>query len=114
MEARKFSVLPKVALKNNRHFHRQKMNQALLYEIAKRTGFIVTLFSDHPDFFSSWSLRVRKHDVSYMIDHDGRDGWMIFYKEIAPNKYQELDKKISHSMNDNEKANTCEAWLKTI
>ncbi|WP_415762625.1 hypothetical protein [Pseudomonas sp. CP4] len=49
-----------------------------------------------------------------MIDQDGRDGWIIFYKEIAPNKYQELDKKISHSMSDDEKANTCETWLKTV
>ncbi|MBC3210407.1 hypothetical protein HU755_26740 [Pseudomonas sp. SWRI111] len=90
------------------------MNQALLHEIAKRNGFIVALFSDHPDFFSSWSLRVTKSNTTYMIDNDGRNEWLILYKETSPNKYQELDKKTSHTMNNNEKANICEIWLQTI
>jgi hypothetical protein len=90
------------------------MNQAILYNIAKLNGFVVTLFSDHPDFFSSWSLNVKKQDTSYMIDHDGRDGWLIFYEETAPNKYKEIDKKISHTMDDNEKAKQCETWLQAV
>ncbi len=49
-----------------------------------------------------------------MIEHDGRDGWLIFYKENEPNKFQEIDKKISHRMNDSEKLKQCERWLLSI
>jgi hypothetical protein len=72
------------------------------------------VFSDHPDFFSSWSLSVRKDEKKYMIEHDGRDGWLMFYQENEPNKFKEIDKRISHAMNDNEKLQQCEIWLASI
>ncbi|WP_223449686.1 MULTISPECIES: hypothetical protein [unclassified Pseudomonas] len=90
------------------------MKQTDLYDMASRSGFTVTVFSDHPDFFSSWSLNVRKGEKKYMIEHDGRDGWLMFYQENEPNKFNEIDKKISHTMNDNEKLQQCETWLLSV
>jgi hypothetical protein len=90
------------------------MKQADLYNMASRCGFTVTVFSDHPDFFSSWSLNIRKDDKKYMIEHDGRDGWLMFYQENEPNKFKEIDKKISHAMDDDEKINQCESWLLSV
>lgn len=54
---------------------------------------------------------MKKNEKSYMIEHDGRDGWLIFYQESEPNKYREIDKKISHTMKENEILNQCEHWL---
>ncbi|MBD9599506.1 MULTISPECIES: hypothetical protein [unclassified Pseudomonas] len=90
------------------------MKQSDLYDVASRCGCTVMVFSDHPDFFSSWSLSVRKDEKKYMIEHDGRDGWLMFYQENEPNKFKEIDKRISHAMNDNEKLQQCEIWLASI
>ena len=90
------------------------MNQNVLYDIATRCGFKVVQFSDHPDFFSSWSITVNKNGRNYMIEHEGRDGWLMFYRENVPNKFEEIDKKISHTMSDHEKASQCEAWLLAV
>jgi hypothetical protein len=90
------------------------MNQHKLNDVATQCGFKVTQFSDHPDFFSSWSITVSKDGRSYMIEHEGRDGWLIFYRENAPNKFEEIDKKNSHTMSDHETASQCEAWLLSV
>ncbi|SDS00894.1 hypothetical protein [Pseudomonas prosekii] len=90
------------------------MKQTDLYNMASRCGFMVTAFSDHPDFFSSWSLNIGKDDKKYMIEHDNRDGWLIFYQENEKNKFKEIDKKISHAIDDNEKINQCESWLLSV
>lgn len=90
------------------------MKQSDLYDMACRCGCTAMVFPDHPDFFSSWSLNVRKDERKYMIEHDDRDGWLMFYQENEPNKFKEIDKKISHAMNDNEKLQQCETWLVSI
>jgi hypothetical protein len=90
------------------------MKQSDLYDMASRCGFTVIVFSDHPDFFSSWSLSIKKNEQKYMIEHEGRDNWLIFYKENEPNKFKEIDKKISHAMNDNAKLKQCESWLLSV
>lgn len=38
----------------------------------------------------------------------------MFYRENTPNKFEEVDKKISHTMPDHEKANQFEAWLLAV
>lgn len=90
------------------------MNQNELYDAVKRCGFKVIQFNDNPNFFSSWSITAYKDKHNYLIEHEGRDGWLIFYREKAPNTFEELDKKTSHAMSDHEKINQCEAWLLTI
>ncbi|MFJ2366577.1 hypothetical protein ACIPIN_23230 [Pseudomonas sp. NPDC087697] len=90
------------------------MKQDRLYETAKRCSFTVILFTDHPSFFSSWSITVKKNENSYMLEHEGRDSWLIFYREMAPNKLEEIDKKSSHAMTDDEKVDQCEIWLSAI
>ncbi|WP_339459851.1 hypothetical protein [Pseudomonas sp. EA_105y_Pfl2_R69] len=87
------------------------ISQCELHGIAVQCGFKIVQFSDHPDFFSSWSITVNKGGHNYLIEHEGRDGWLIFYRENTPAKFEELDKKFSHAMSDHEKANQCEAWL---
>ncbi len=87
------------------------MKQSELYHLATRFGFTATLFSDHPNFFSSWSVKVTKNEIKYMIEHDGRDGWLIFYRENQPNIFIEIDKTHSHSMDDKDKLMKCELWL---
>ncbi|WP_445178884.1 hypothetical protein [Pseudomonas sp. McL0111] len=90
------------------------MNQSDLYTLAKTHGFTVITFSDHPEFFSSWSVNLKKDEQKFMIENEGRDGWMIFYKETEPNKFKELDKVISHTFSDNEKIKQCDTWLNSI
>jgi hypothetical protein len=90
------------------------ISQYGLNGIAVQCGFKVVQFSDHPDFFSSWSITVNKDERTYMIEHEGRDGWLMFYRENTPNKFEEVDKKISHTMPDHEKANQFEAWLLAV
>lgn len=87
------------------------ISQYKLHGIAVQCGFKIVQFSDHPDFFSSWSIAVNKGGRSYLIEHDGRGGWLIFYRESAPAKFEELDKRISHTMSDCDKASQCEVWL---
>ncbi|MBX8538022.1 hypothetical protein K5D33_25295 [Pseudomonas cichorii] len=90
------------------------MKQDDLYDLAIRCGCAVTVSFRSSGFFSSWSINMKKNENSYMIEHDGRDGWLIFYQESEPNKYREIDKKISHTMRENEKLNQCEYWLLSV
>lgn len=85
-----------------------------LYKTVKHHGFTVVSFTDHQNFFSSWSITVRKNENSYIIEHEGRDNWLIFYCERTPNKLEELDKKVSHAMTDDKKIDQCEIWLSAI
>lgn len=90
------------------------MKQSELHEAAKRCGFTVILFADHPSFFSYWSITVKRNENTYVIEHEGRDGWLIFYREKSSNKLEEVDKKISHAMTDDDKVDQCEMWLSAI
>ncbi len=38
----------------------------------------------------------------------------MLYQENQSNKLKEIDKKISHAMNDYEKLQQCETWLVSI
>ena len=89
------------------------VNQNELYDVAVRCGFKILQFSDHPNF-SSWSITIKKDERNYPIEHEGRDGWLIFYRENAPAKFEEFDKKISHKMSDHERLKQCEAWLLAV
>lgn len=87
------------------------INQNTIYGVATRCGFKVVQFSDHSDFYSSWSVALQKDGRSYMVEHEGRDGWLMLYRENTPGKFEEIDKKVSHGMTDYEKISQCEAWL---
>lgn len=50
------------------------MNQDMLYTIINECGFTVLVFTDHPNFYSSWSITIEKEKNVFMIEHDGRDG----------------------------------------
>lgn len=69
------------------------ISQYELHGIAVQCGFKIVQFSDHPDFFSSWSITINKGGRNYLIEHEGRDGWLMFYRENTPAKFEELDKK---------------------
>jgi len=87
------------------------MDQKALYEVVRKCGAKVILFSDHPDFFSSWSIRVLKNGKNYLIENDGRDGWMFFYIELGEGRLQEKERLISQSLSESEILCQCEAWL---
>ncbi len=46
-----------------------------------------------------------------MIEHDGRDNWLSFYKENGVGKFLEIDKTMSHPMTNHEVLKHCESWL---
>jgi len=45
------------------------MDKDVIYDVAARCDFKVVQFSDHPDFFSSWSITVNKDERNYLIEH---------------------------------------------
>jgi hypothetical protein len=87
------------------------MDKSRLYEIVNQYGGHVISFSDHPDFFSSWSLKYEKGNKIYLIELDGRDGWLFFYVETEPNKYNEKDKVVSFTLGYDDIINQCKTWL---
>ena len=90
------------------------MDQKSIYDVADRCGAKVLVFCDHPGFFSSWSLRVSKHGKNYLIENDGRDGWIFFYVEMDANKYEEKDRLVSQSLTEPEILKRCEDWLSSV
>jgi hypothetical protein len=90
------------------------MDQRSIYDVVDRCGAKVLVFSDHPGFFSSWSLKVSKGGKSYLIENDGRDGWIFFYVELDANKYEEKDRLVSQSLSDSEILGQCEHWLSSL
>lgn len=90
------------------------MNKTELYHVVNRCGFTVKVFSDHSNFFSSWSLIIKADKREFMIEHNGRESWLIFYEQNKPKQFQEIDKKISHNLNDSAKLKQCELWLLSI
>lgn len=87
------------------------MNQDILYTAINERGFTILVFCDHPNFFSSWSITIEKEKNVFMIEHDGRDGWLIFYRQSTTGILEEIDRKISYNLNSDEKISHCKAWL---
>ncbi len=87
------------------------MNQDILYTAINERGFTILVFCDHPNFFSSWSITIEKEKNIFMIEHDGRDGWLIFYRQSTTGIFEEIDRKISYNLNSDEKISHCKAWL---
>lgn len=87
------------------------MNQDILYTAINERGFTILVFCDHPNFFSSWSITIEKEKNVFMIEHDGRDGWLIFYRQSTTGIFEEIDRKISYNLNSDEKISHCKAWL---
>ena len=87
------------------------MNQDILYTAINERGFTILVFCDHPNFFSSWSITIEKEKNVFMIEHDGRDGWLIFYRQSTTGIFEKIDRKISYNLNSDEKISHCKAWL---
>lgn len=87
------------------------MNQDTLYTAINECGFTVLVFSDHPNFFSSWSITIEKEKNVFMIEHDGRDGWLILYRQSTTGIFEEIDRKTSYNLNSEKKISQCKSWL---
>ncbi|MBX8532072.1 hypothetical protein K5D32_20565 [Pseudomonas cichorii] len=90
------------------------MRQSDLHGIASHCNFKVTAFSDHPEFFSSWSLTIKKDEQRYVIEHDGRDSWLTFFNAADANNFIELDIKNTFTMSENAILKQCELWLSSV
>ncbi|WP_339407423.1 hypothetical protein [Pseudomonas helleri] len=80
------------------------MNQDTLYTAINECEFTVLVFSDHPNFFSSWSITIEKEQNAFMIEHDGRDGWLILYRQSTTGIFEEIDRKTSYNLNSEKKS----------
>lgn len=87
------------------------MNYPELQEAVKRTGFNVVEFEDCREYFGCWSLTVEGHGHTCLIVHEGRDGWLMFYRAGVDGTFTELEKKQSAWMDNADKAACCLGWL---
>ncbi|WP_223488153.1 hypothetical protein [Pseudomonas sp. A-RE-19] len=87
------------------------MLYSYLENAIQHAGFTLTEFSDQQAYFGCWSLTVEGHEHTYSIVHEGRDGWLIFYRRDVSGILAELDKKESAWMDDTDKASQCLIWL---
>lgn len=39
-----------------------------------------------------------------MIEHDGRDGWLILYRQSTTGIFEEIDRKTSYNLNSEKKS----------
>ena len=82
-----------------------------LQNTVQHAGFTATEFSDQQAYFGCWSLTVEGHGHTYLIVHEGRDGWLILYRRDVSGTLTELDKKESARMDETDKAAQCLIWL---
>lgn len=87
------------------------MNQDIIYTAINECGFTVLVFTDHPSFYSSWSITIEKEKSVFMIEHDGRDGWLTFYRQSTQGAFEEIDSKISYNLSTEKKISQCKIWL---
>ncbi|MFC6690847.1 hypothetical protein [Pseudomonas lini] len=87
------------------------MLYSYLENAIQHAEFTLTEFSDQRAYFGCWSLIVEGNGHTYSIVHEGRDGWLIFYRRDVYGTLTELDKKESACMDDTDKASQCLIWL---
>ncbi len=83
-------------------------------QIALKNNFFLDKFSDFSDFFSSWSVSFSKGGTNYLIECDGRDGWLFYYSKNATGGLCEIDKLVSHTFNKDDFLNQIDLWTSKI
>lgn len=90
------------------------MNQVDLYEMISSEGGAIVQFSDYPAFFGCWSLVFKKKGQTYTLEHEGRDGWLLFYSGRSGQDFKELDRKESTRMDEAQQVLACKEWIASV
>ena len=62
----------------------------------------------------SWTALLKKNGGSYLIENDGREGWLTLYSEDSNGGWDEVEKVVSHKLSKDECIKQCELWLSKI
>jgi len=56
----------------------------------------------------SWIALLKKNGGSYLIENDGREGWLTLYSENSNGGWDEVEKVVSHKLRKDECIKQCE------
>ncbi|MFM5401369.1 hypothetical protein ACET75_15260 [Aeromonas veronii] len=82
-----------------------------IQQVALTNGFCLEQFTDFKEFFLSWTALIKKNGDNYLIENDGREGWLILYSENSNGGWNEVEKVISHKFSKYDYLEQCELWL---
>lgn len=82
-----------------------------IQQVALTNGFCLEQFTDFKEFFLSWTALLKKNGDNYLIENDGREGWLILYSENSNGGWNEVEKVISHKFSKYDYLEQCELWL---
>lgn len=85
-----------------------------LQQIALINNIFLEQFTDLKEVFLSWTALLNKNGDSYLIENDGREGWLILYSENSNGGWDEVEKVVSHKFHKNDYVKQCELWLSRI
>lgn len=83
-------------------------------QMALKNRFLLEQFTDFKEFFLSWTALLKKNGDSYLIENDGREGWLILYSENSNGGWDEVEKVVSHKFHKDDYVKQCELWLSRI
>jgi hypothetical protein len=78
------------------------VNQAKLYDAIAKAGCTVLEFSDHPGFFGSWYVIVKRKGLIFRISEDGRECQLAFSKKNPSNEWELLQAVDSTTFDEQE------------
>jgi hypothetical protein len=90
------------------------MNQADLYNAITKAGYVVLEFSDHPGFFGSWYVIVKRKRSIFLISEDGRECWLTLGKKNLSNEWVTLRDVNCGSFDEQETIPESARWLTSI
>lgn len=87
------------------------MHQDLIYSVMTGIGCEIVEFTDNPNFFGSWELKLKYKSNFYQIISDGRDSYVQFFKKNTANKWDELHVEYTVGMSESDLVKLCENIL---
>ncbi|WP_342040771.1 hypothetical protein [Aeromonas caviae] len=90
------------------------INKDDFQQMALKNRFLLEQFTDFKEFFLSWAALLKKNGDSYLIENDGREGWLILYSENSNGGWDEVEKVVSHKFHKDDYVKQCELWLSRI
>ncbi|MBL0605329.1 hypothetical protein JD515_04045 [Aeromonas caviae] len=90
------------------------INKDDFQQMALKNRFLLEQFTDFKEFFLSWTALLKKNGGSYLIENDGREGWLILYSENSNGGWDEVEKVVSHKFHKDDYVKQCELWLSRI
>ncbi|AUY11557.1 MULTISPECIES: hypothetical protein [Aeromonas] len=90
------------------------INKDDFQQMALKNRFLLEQFTDFKEFFLSWTALLNKNGDSYLIENDGREGWLILYSENSNGGWDEVQKVVSHKFHKDDYVKQCELWLSRI